>query len=152
MVSDMVDLNGIKIIFVAGFGPVVRDHKASLAVYGGILDLPLTQMPDDPTYYHVESIEGVKHFALWPLSHAAQSCFGTNHWPQDIDVPQAWLEFDVEDIRAATDTVKAKGVRLLVEARMEPWGQTVTRFISPEGILVGLTDTPWLRRIRRESS
>jgi hypothetical protein len=144
----MVDLNGIKIIFVAGFGPVVRDHKASLALFGDTLNLPLTQMPGDPTYYHVESIEGVKHFALWPLSHAAQSCFGTDQWPSEIAVPQAWLEFDVEDIRAATAAIKAKGVRLLVEAKLEPWGQTVTRFISPEGILVALTDTPWLRQAR----
>ncbi|PLP37801.1 glyoxalase, partial [Klebsiella variicola] len=26
-----------------------------------------------------------------------------------------------------------------------PWGQTVTRLLSPEGLLAGLTVTPWLR-------
>jgi hypothetical protein len=144
----MVDMKDLKIIFVAGFGPIVRDYRASLAVYGGMLNLPLTQMPGDLTYYHVESIEGVKHFALWPLANAAQSCFGTDTWPDDIPAPQAWLEFDVEDINAATEVVKAKGLRLFVAARVEPWGQTVTRFLSPEGILVGLTDTPWLRQAR----
>ena len=144
----MVDLNEIKIIFVAGFGPVVRDYKVSFAFYGGNLDLPLTQMPGDPTYYHAEQIEGVKHFALWPLSNAAQSCFGTNDWPGDVEIPQAWLEFDVEDINEATSVLKKRGVHLLVEARKEPWGQTVTRFISPEGLLVALTETPWLREDR----
>jgi hypothetical protein len=144
----MVDMKDLKIIFVAGFGPIVRDYRASLAVYGGMLNLPLTQMPGDPTYYHVESIEGVKHFALWPLANAAQSCFGVDTWPDDIPVPQAWLEFDVEDIKAATAVVQAKSLHLFVAARVEPWGQTVTRFLSPEGILVGLTDTPWLRPAR----
>ena len=26
------------------------------------------------------NVYGVKHFALWPLSPAAQSCFGTEKW------------------------------------------------------------------------
>jgi hypothetical protein len=142
----MVDLNGIKVLFVGGFGPIVREPKASFALFGETLGLPLTPMPNDPNYYHSESVEGVKHFALWPLSAAAQSCFGTTEWPKDVPVPQAWLEFDVEDIGAATDAIKTKGMKLFVEARVEPWGQTVTRFLSPEGILVGLTITPWLRK------
>ncbi|MGF6303006.1 hypothetical protein OKW43_005763 [Paraburkholderia sp. WC7.3g] len=33
-----------------------------------------------------------KSFALSPLSQAAQSCFGKDVWPDDIPVPQAWLE------------------------------------------------------------
>jgi len=30
------------------------------------------------------------------------------------------------------------------EARLEPWGQVIARFISPEGLLVGLSYAPWL--------
>lgn len=60
-------------------------------------------------------------------------------------MPQAWLEFDVEDVAAASAVLKARGYQLLVDNRMEPWGQTVTRLLSPEGILVGITFTPWLR-------
>jgi len=60
-------------------------------------------------------------------------------------VPQAWLEFDVEDVAAASAVLKGRGYRLLVDNRTEPWGQTVTRLLSPEGILVGITFTPWLR-------
>jgi len=26
----------------------------------------------------------------------------------------------------------------------EPWGQTVSRLLSPEGILVGIVYTPWM--------
>ena len=66
-------------------------------------------------------------------------------WPADVPEPHSWLEFDVEDVATATAALKALGYRLLVEARKEPWGQTVTRLLSPEGILVGLTFTPWMR-------
>jgi hypothetical protein len=37
------------------------------------------------------------------------------------------------------------GYRLLVSAKREPWGQTVTRFLGPEGLLVGVTHTPSMR-------
>jgi hypothetical protein len=66
-------------------------------------------------------------------------------WPTDIPAPHAWLEFDVEDLPAATAELKEKGYTLLVEARTEPWGQIVTRLLSPEGLLVGVTYTPWMR-------
>jgi len=39
----------------------------------------------------------------------------------------------------------SKGYQLLVNNRLEPWGHSVTRFLSPEGVLTGLTVTPWLR-------
>jgi hypothetical protein len=29
-------------------------------------------------YFHTEELKGIKHFALWPLSQAAQPCFGVN--------------------------------------------------------------------------
>ncbi|SQI93441.1 glyoxalase family protein [Klebsiella oxytoca] len=60
-------------------------------------------------------------------------------------MPQAWVEFEVRDIDTATDALKARGYRLLVDNRVEPWGQTVTRLLSPEGLLAGITVTPWLR-------
>ncbi len=33
-------------------------------------------------YLHTEGLEGAKTFALWPLSQAAQSCFGKDSWPR----------------------------------------------------------------------
>ncbi len=96
-------------------------------------------------YFHTEELKGVKSFALWPLTQAAESCFGSNEWPSDLPTPTSWLEFDVEDVAQASEELKAKGYRLLVTVRKEPWGQTVTRLLSPEGILVGLTYTPWMR-------
>ena len=141
----MTDLAGLKVLFVAGFGPIVRDPRASKAFYLDALGLPLEAMPHDPDYLHGEKIEGVRHFALWPLASAAESCFGTGAWPDGIPTPHSWLEFDVEDVATATQVLKDRGYTLLVDCRTEPWGQTVTRMLSPEGILVGITFTPWLR-------
>ena len=132
----------MKVLFVAGFGPILRDAEASVAFYRDTLGLPFKE---DDGYFHTEEIPGVKAFALWPLSQAAQSCFGVDTWPDDLPVPQAWLEFDVEDVEAATAELSARGYRLLVTARTEPWGQIVTRLLGPEGMLVGVTVTPWMR-------
>jgi hypothetical protein len=133
----------VKVLFVAGFGPIVEDMGASRQLYGEVLGLPLQ---GDATYLHTGEVEGVKHFALWPLSAAAESCFGTTTWPSDVPTPRAWLEFDVEDIDEATKELESRGYRLLVAARKEPWEQVVTRFLSPEGLLVGVTVTPWMRQ------
>ena len=119
-------MDAMKVLFVAGFGPIVREQTASEALYAGMLGLSLEK---DGEYLHTEQLTGVKHFALWPLSQAAESCFGTKTWPTDIPAPHAWIEFDVEDVAAATAELKEQGYMLLVEARKEPWGQIVTRLL-----------------------
>ena len=68
-----------------------------------------------------------------------------NEWPSDLPTPTAWLEFEVEDVAEAARELKAKDYQLLRAVQKEPWGQTVTRLLSPEGILVGLTYTPAMR-------
>jgi catechol 2,3-dioxygenase-like lactoylglutathione lyase family enzyme len=134
-------MKNIDVLFVAGFGPIVRGFEASKRLYKDVLGLPL----EGDDYLNSNQVDGVKEFGVWPLSAAAESCFGSKAWPEDIPVPQAWLEFDVVDIEAATKELEAQGYRLLVSARKEPWGQTVTRFLSPEGMLLGISHTPWLR-------
>jgi catechol 2,3-dioxygenase-like lactoylglutathione lyase family enzyme len=138
-------MDGIEVLFVAGFGPIVDEAAASRKLYQEALGLPLEPMGEGTDYYATDKLDGVKHFGLWPLSGAAQSCFGRPDWPADLPRPQAGIEFEVGDIVSATAALKAKGYTLLVEAREEPWGQTVTRLLSPEGMLVGLTVTPWMR-------
>ncbi|MFT8212344.1 MAG: glyoxalase [Symbiopectobacterium sp.] len=138
-------LPDINVLFVAGFGPIAADLAASRALYLDTLRLPLKPLAESGDYLVADTLGGVKHFALWPLAQASQSCFGTEHWPEDVTVPQSWLEFEVEDMATATAAVKQAGYVLLVDNRLEPWGQSVTRFLSPEGILVGVTHTPWLR-------
>jgi hypothetical protein len=91
-------------------------------------------------------LDGVKHFALWPLAQAAQSCFGKDQWPENYPLPQAWIEFDVADVEEATAELTSQGYKLLVATQKEPWGQIVTRLMGPEGLLVGITHTPAMRK------
>ena len=133
----------MKVLFVAGFGPIVANMPANQVFYGEVLGLPLE---GDESYLFTHQLEGVKHFALWPLTAAAQSCFGTDNWPENLPVPQGWIEFDVEDVAAATAELENKGYRVLLAAKQEPWGQTVTRLLGPDGLLVGITYTPFLRQ------
>ena len=133
----------LKVLFIAGFGPIVSDTAESRKLYRDVLGIPFKEEPDG--YLHTEDVPGAKSFALWPLSQAAQSCFAKDSWPKDIPAPQAWLEFDVESVEKATEILKSRGYRMLVKNKKEPWGQIVSRFISPEGLLVGVTFTPSMR-------
>jgi len=135
----------MKTAFVAGFSPIVRDLDSSRKFYRDGFGLPL----GEGDYSSTESLPGVKHFGLWKLSDAARSCFGTNEWPANLPVPQACLEFDVEiadAVKPATDELAGKGYRILTGPKTEPWGQIVARLLSPEGLLVGVTYTPWMHR------
>ena len=133
----------IDVLFVAGFGPIVHDPTASRKFYVKVLGLAFVE--DTNGYLHTGELDGVKHFALWPLAQAAESCFGADQWPGNLPVPQAWIEFDVENIEKATAELKSQGYQLLVATRKEPWGQVVTRLLGPEGLLVGITHTPSMR-------
>jgi catechol 2,3-dioxygenase-like lactoylglutathione lyase family enzyme len=137
----------MKIAFVAGFGPIVRDTDASRAFWGEGLGIALDEA--SPGYWTNDDLEGMNAFALWPLSQAAEACFGTDAWPEDLPVPQAWMELDLEsadDVAPATAEMAERGYRILVNAKLEPWGQTVSHLLSPEGILMGIVFTPWLHK------
>lgn len=140
----MNPIGNLRILFIAGFGPIVRDAPSSRKLYRQDLGIPFKE--EEGGYLHTEGLPGAKSFALWPLEHAAQACFGQPSWPEDIPVPQAWLEFDVENVEAATAALEACGYRMLVRNKTEPWGQTVTRLLTPEGILLGIALTPLLRQ------
>jgi catechol 2,3-dioxygenase-like lactoylglutathione lyase family enzyme len=131
----------MKILFCAGFGPLVRDKEASLHFYRDVLGLPLPE----GDYVATDDIEGIKHFGLWTVADAATSIFGTDRWPDDVPVPQGGIEFEVEDVDEAAAELQARGCALLVGPMTEPWGQKVARLLSPEGLLVGVTYTPWMR-------
>jgi len=129
----------MKILFVAGVAAIVPDPAAARALYVDGLELPLS----DEEYAHTTELGGVKHFGLWPLREAALACFGRADWPSEIAVPQASIEFEVEDVAAAADELVAKGHHLIHGPKTEPWGQTVARLLGPEGLLIGLSYAPW---------
>lgn len=144
----MKGLENTRILFIAGFGPIVRDANASRKLYAQALDIPLKE--ENGCYLHTNALEGAKEFALWPLSQAAESCFGRSTWPDSLPAPHAWLEFDVESVEGATAELESRGYRMLLKNKKEPWGQTVSRFLDPDGILVGLTLS--LRRCEKRNS
>ncbi len=126
--------------FVASVAPIVRDAEASRSFYGDALGLSFEGQEGDYLFTH--NLGGTKHFGLWPLSEAANACFGTTEWPAEIPVPQASIEFEVPDVAAAAAELSAKGYRLIHDARTEPWGQITARLLSPEGLLVAVCYTP----------
>ena len=135
----------MRVAFVAGFGPITTDTAASLRFWRDDMALPMTEIA--PEYWGTDDVPGVNAFAAWPLSEAAESCFGTKEWPAHLAAPQAWIEMDVltsDDVAAGATELEAAGHQILRPAATEPWGQTVARLLSPEGLLVGITYTPWM--------
>lgn len=134
--------------FIASVGVIAADPQKSRELYVDALGLPLEASEGDD-YFHSERIGGSKHFGVWPLTQAAQACFGSPAWPADRPIPQISLEFEVADadaVQSSADELKARGFELLHDARMEPWGQTVARLQSIEGSVVGISHAPWLHR------
>jgi hypothetical protein len=141
----------MKVAFVAGFGPITTDNEASIRFWRDDLALPLAEIA--PEYWGTDDLPGAKAFAAWPLAEAAESCFGTKSWPADIPAPQAWIEMDVlspDEVAAAAGELERASHRILRQPATEPWGQTVARLLSPEGMLVGITYTPWMHEHTRE--
>lgn len=134
----------MKVLFITGFGPIVRQPAKDRRLYRDVFGISFKEESDG--YLHTEALAGVKTFALWPLGQAAQSCFGTEQWPADIPVPQAWLEFDVESVEGATAELESQGYYMLVKNRKEPWGQIVSRLLAPGGLLIGISYTPAFRQ------
>ena len=126
---------------MSGFAPIVEDPSPAKAFYKEALGLPLEIVSGD--YLAVDGFDGVKHLGIWPLADAAESCFGVREWPADIPRPQGTIEFEVLDVQAAADELKAGGYSLVHDARTEPWGQVIARLMGPEGLLVGICYTPW---------
>lgn len=139
----MQGLEKTRILFIAGFGPIVRDMDASRKLYVKAFEIPFKE--ESGGYLHTEALQGAKSFALWPLPQAAESCFGSSVWPDSLPAPHAWLEFDVDNVERATAELESMGYRMLIKNKKEPWGQTVSRFLDSDGLLVGLTFTPWMR-------
>lgn len=136
----------MNILFVSSVSPIAVDPPESRRLYVDALGLSLEG--DDPDgYWHSEKVPGVKHFGVWPLSQAAEACFGSESWPEGVTVPQVSIEFEVEDpdaVAAGAQELEAQGFELLHETRTEPWGQTVARLLSVDGAIVGLSHAPWM--------
>ena len=129
--------------FVASVAVITPDPAVSRELYVEALGLPLA----GEDYIHSEQLAGTKSFGIWPLTQAAQTCFGTPDWPADRPTPQVSIEFEVEDaaaVQRAAEELRGKGYELLHDAKTEPWGQTVARLQSSEGAVIGISYAPML--------
>ena len=82
-------------------------------------------------------------YGRWLTPPAAPSA--GDEWPEEVPRPQATLELEVDDVTEAVAELKGRGLELLQDTKVEPWGQTTGRLLSPEGLLIGVVYTPMLR-------
>ena len=139
----------MKVQFVASVSAIVRDAAAARSFYSGALGLSFEG--GDGDYLFTERLAGVKHFGLWPLRDAAMACFGSEHWPPNVPIPHVSIEFEVYDVAAAAQELEHRGYRLLHGAKTEPWTQVIARLLTPDGVLVGVTYTPWFHEAEAAS-
>lgn len=133
----------MNVLFIASVAAITADPPQSRRLFMDALGLPLEGEGDG--YYSSGNIGGSKHFGVWPLAEAAEACFGTPEWPADRVVPQASIEFEVADtaeVATAGEELQRAGFELLHPARTEPWGQTVARLLTGDGLIVGISYTP----------
>lgn len=123
-----------------------QNTESSAEFYVQTLGLPLKPMEGNCDYLLSEKdlLKGVKHFAVWPLSQAANSCFGVGQWPTEHPIPQGWIEYEVEDLDSATRILSQKGYRLLVANRIESWGKPLRACSALKGCLPELQLPPRL--------
>jgi catechol 2,3-dioxygenase-like lactoylglutathione lyase family enzyme len=136
----------MNIQFISSFAVITPDPDESSKLYVDALRLPLA---GENGYLHSENIDGARHFGVWPLAQAAEACFGDPEWPADRARPQASVEFEVESpeaVASAAGELERAGFELVHGARQEPWGQTVARLLSSEGLIVGVSYAPWMHR------
>jgi hypothetical protein len=99
----------------------------------------------------MDDFGAAKHFGVWPIADAAQSCFGTREWPAEVPVPQATIEFELRSAEAVAEgarELESRGYTLIHGRRTEPWGQVLARLLGPEGLLIGLSFAPWLHEAK----
>jgi hypothetical protein len=135
----------VQIESVTSVAVISADGRSSRAFYVDALGLPLKQLDGD--YVASGDIHGCNHFGVWPIEQAAEACFGSRTWPTDIAIPQVSIEFELATAAAVAAGVKemeSAGYEMLHAAKVEPWGQTVARLLSPEGAVVGLSYAPAL--------
>ncbi len=103
----------MNIQFIASVAVITPDPRTSRQLFVDALGLPL-QASDGDEYLHSERIGGSKHFGVWPLTQAAQACFGSGEWPAGRPAPQVSIEFEVENadaVQEAAEELRSRALR-----------------------------------------
>ena len=120
---------------IASFAVISSDPGADRALFVDAMGLGLHGPEGVPgsDYLFSDELAGAKHFGVWPLAEAAESCFGSDRWPDTHPVPQASVELEVgsaDEVDRAAAELTERGHRLLHGTRTEPWGQVIARVQS----------------------
>lgn len=129
---------------LSGIAEIVDDLEAAVSYYRDDLGLEVDDSVSSD--YASVKIPGVIHFGLWSRQAAAEATFGDRS-AVDRVTPGLTIEFEVDEVPAASQALAGRGIKLLHGPKAEPWGQTTARFALPSGALCGIAETPWARRI-----
>ena len=127
---------------MASIGEIVDDMAAAVAFYRDVLGLEVEW--NEGTGYTTAKVAGAMHFGIWSREAAAEATLGDKEAASRIPLGFT-VEFEVNEVQAASSTLESKGWKVLQAPRTEDWGQTTSRFLSPGGALCGVAETPWAR-------
>jgi catechol 2,3-dioxygenase-like lactoylglutathione lyase family enzyme len=148
---DVLRVGHMKPLFIGAVGVITNSLAEGRTFYVDAMGLPLVQAKGT-NFLHSENLEGSKYFGVWPLSEAAKACFGDESWPAGRPIPQMFVEFEMdstESVAVAASELESKGYTLIHGARTDPWGQTVARLQTVDGLIVGVSYVPWMHRRAR---
>ena len=132
---------------VSGIAEIVDDVDAAAQFYREVLGLTVEHEPGGG--YSVVMVPGVLHFGLWSRAAAAEATFGDRNAVKRIPLGFA-VEFEVDSVSPAADAMGERGWQITQAPKQEPWGQVTSRFFLPSGMLGGISETPWARRLSQE--
>ena len=109
----------------------VQDLAACVAFYRDTLGLQVTESTPELASFHMENV----YFLLLQTSTAARMVSEEPLALSTTGGPRGYLAAGVEDIDAAYETLRAKGVTFLRPPTDQPWGLRTAYFADPEGNL-----------------
>lgn len=129
---------------VAGIADIVEDLDAAVRFYRDVLGLPV-KYGQGESYAEIE-IGGILHFGIWSREGAAEATLGDS---AAVDrVPLGFtVGFEVDAVEPSSQTMVERGWQMVQPAKKEPWGQIISRFLSPSGALCEVSETPRARQI-----
>lgn len=114
---------------------LVQDYPACFRFYRDVLDFEVAWGEEHGQYADFRA--GDATLALYKRELMAEAV-GTSDRPADVDAQdRAALIFEIEDVDAAWEQLKARGVRFVTEPQDRPdWGIRTAHFRDPDGNLI----------------
>ena len=129
---------------LAGIAEIVENVSEALTFYCDTLGLEVKEKLGDD--YAVVVVPGILHFGIWSRAHAAECTFGSRDLADQVPLGLT-LEFEVDNVADASNTISTKGSKIVQGPREEAWGQKSCRMFTPAGSLLGFAESPSARRI-----